>query len=444
MRRQRAVARRRARAAAGRAGRNASPRRRRPPSQSSTKARGKPAPNRPAMSKARSIAPNSIWASACSIAIRLRSEPALPRFGMRDGGSSSGRCGPRRPVRHRDVEAMGERAAPPGPRRRARRLHLGARLGGQQHRAAGLGDRSIALPSAMARRCTGGGRMSFTAKILLLGSGELGREFAISAKRLGAYRDRLRFSYAGAPAMQVADACEVFPMLDGAALRAAVEKHRPDFIVPEIEAIRTEELLALEAEGWHVVPSARAARDDDEPRRDPRRSRPRTLGLRTSRYRFAESLDEVLRRRARTPACPASSSRSCPPRARARRTVRDEDELEAAWDYAVANMRGDRPRVIVEEFVDFDYEITLLTVRTGDGHPVLPADRPPPGTRRLSAKAGSRWRCRERRLAQAQEMARADRRRSRRPRHFRRRILHRRRRGDLLGAQRRGRTTPAW
>ena len=95
-------------------------------------------------------------------------------------------------------------------------------------------------------------------RMLLLGSGELGREFVISAKRLGAYIVACD-SYDDAPAMQVADAREVFPMLDGAALRAAVEKHAPDHIVPEIEAIRTEELVALEAEGWHVVPTARAA-----------------------------------------------------------------------------------------------------------------------------------------------------------------------------------------
>ena len=101
--------------------------------------------------------------------------------------------------------------------------------------------------------------MSFTARILLLGSGELGREFTISAKRLGAYVIACD-SYAGAPAMQVADASEVFPMLDRPRLRAAVVKHRPDHIVPEIEAIRTEELEALEAEGWPVVPSARRRR----------------------------------------------------------------------------------------------------------------------------------------------------------------------------------------
>ena len=98
----------------------------------------------------------------------------------------------------------------------------------------------------------------YLATIMLLGSGELGKEFTIAAKRLGTEVVACD-SYAGAPAMQVADMAEVFPMLDGAALRAAVERHRPDFVVPEIEAIRTEELATLEQEGWHIVPSARAA-----------------------------------------------------------------------------------------------------------------------------------------------------------------------------------------
>ena len=206
--------------------------------------------------------------------------------------------------------------------------------------------------------------MSFTAKILLLGSGELGREFTISAKRLGAFVVACD-SYEGAPAMQMADAAEVFGMLDGAALRAAVEKHRPDFIVPEIEAIRTEELVALEAEGWHVVPTARAAQMTMN--RDAIRSlAAEELGLRTSRYRFAESLEEV-REGARHTGLPCVIKPVMSSSGKGQSTVKDEADLEAAWGYAVANMRGDRPRVIVEEFVDFDYEITLLTVRTDDG-----------------------------------------------------------------------------
>ena len=206
--------------------------------------------------------------------------------------------------------------------------------------------------------------MGFTAKILLLGSGELGREFIISAKRLGAFVVACD-SYAGAPAMQMADACEVFPMLDAEALRAAVEKHRPDYVVPEIEAIRTEELLALEKEGWRIVPSARAAAMTMN--RDAIRSlAAEELKLRTSLYAFAESLDEV-RSGAVVTGLPCVIKPVMSSSGKGQRLVRREEELEDAWTYAVDNMRGDRPRVIVEEFVDFDYEITLLTVSTHNG-----------------------------------------------------------------------------
>lgn len=206
--------------------------------------------------------------------------------------------------------------------------------------------------------------MTFTAKILLLGSGELGREFTISAKRLGAHVVACD-SYAAAPAMQVADAADVFSMLDAEALRAAVERHRPDFVVPEIEAIRTEELQVLEEEGWTIVPSARAAAMTMN--RDAIRTlAAETLGLRTSRYRFAESLNEVLAAAAHT-GLPCVIKPVMSSSGKGQSTVRTAGELETAWNYAVANMRGDRPRVIVEEFVAFDYEITLLTVRTREG-----------------------------------------------------------------------------
>ncbi len=244
--------------------------------------------------------------------------------------------------------------------------------------------------------------MTFTAKILLLGSGELGREFAISAKRLGAQIVACD-SYAGAPAMQVADAFEVFSMLDAEALRAAVEKHRPDHIVPEIEAIRTEELVALEAEGWHVVPSARATQMTMN--RDAIRAlAAESLGLRTSRYRFAESLDEVRDGAAHT-GLPCVIKPVMSSSGKGQSTVRDEAGLEAAWTYAVANMRGDRPRVIVEEFVDFDYEITLLTVRTRDG--VLFC--PPIGHRQERGDYQESWQpmaMSDAALASAQHMAR--------------------------------------
>ncbi|MDB5668405.1 MAG: glycinamide ribonucleotide transformylase [Alphaproteobacteria bacterium] len=245
--------------------------------------------------------------------------------------------------------------------------------------------------------------MSHIATILLLGSGELGREFTISAKRLGA-RVIACDSYEGAPAMQLADAAEIFAMLDGAKLRAAVEKHRPDFIVPEIEAIRTEVLEALEREGWHVVPSARAAATTMN--RDSIRSlAAETLGLRTSRYRFAESLDEVLAGAEHT-GLPCVIKPVMSSSGKGQSTVRDGADLEAAWTYAVANMRGDRPRVIVEEFVAFDYEITVLTVRTRDG--VLFC--PPVGHTQEHGDYRESWQpmaMSDAALAEAQDMARA-------------------------------------
>lgn len=204
----------------------------------------------------------------------------------------------------------------------------------------------------------------FTAKILLLGSGELGREFVIAAKRLGCEVIACD-SYAKAPAMQVADAAEVFSMLDETALRAAIAKHRPDFIVPEIEAIRTEVLHEFEDAGVTVVPSARAATMTMNRDRI-REMAAADLGLRTSRYRYAESLDEVVAAAGHT-GFPCVVKPVMSSSGKGQSTVRTAAELEGAWNHAVANMRGDRRKVIVEEFVAFDYEITLLTVRTRDG-----------------------------------------------------------------------------
>ncbi len=202
--------------------------------------------------------------------------------------------------------------------------------------------------------------MSHIATILLLGSGELGREFVISAKRLGA-RVIACDSYDNAPAMQVADAREVFSMLDGAALRAAAEKHRPDLIVPEIEAIRTEVLADLEAEGFTIVPSARAAQLTMN--RDAIRDLAAgELGLTTSQYGYAESFAEAQEVAARI-GYPLVMKPVMSSSGKGQSKVDGAEALEAAWDYAVAHMRGDRARVICEQFIAFDYEITLLTVR---------------------------------------------------------------------------------
>jgi phosphoribosylglycinamide formyltransferase 2 len=199
---------------------------------------------------------------------------------------------------------------------------------------------------------------------MLLGSGELGREFTIAAKRLGC-RVIACDRYDDAPAMQLADAREVFPMLDGAALREAVEKHRPDYIVPEIEAIDTAALAELEREGWHVVPSAKAVQLTMN-RDGIRDFAAQELGLTTSRYIFAEARGEAIAAAA-TVGLPAVVKPVMSSSGKGQSVAHTEEELGTAFDYAVANMRGDRTRVIVEEYIDFDYEITLLTVSTRDG-----------------------------------------------------------------------------
>jgi phosphoribosylglycinamide formyltransferase 2 len=206
--------------------------------------------------------------------------------------------------------------------------------------------------------------MTPTATILLLGSGELGREFVISAKRLGC-RVIACDSYEGAPAMQVADGFEVFSMLDGDALRATIDKHRPDHIVPEVEAIRTEVLADVEAAGSHVVPSARAAQltMNRDAIRDLAASE---LGLTTSTFEYAETR-EALHAAAARIGFPLVVKPVMSSSGKGQSTVKAADDIDAAWDYAAAGMRGDRLRVIAEAFIDFDYEITLLTVRHKDG-----------------------------------------------------------------------------
>ncbi len=244
--------------------------------------------------------------------------------------------------------------------------------------------------------------MSHTATILLLGSGELGREFVISAKRLGA-RVIACDAYDNAPAMQLADAREVFSMLDGAALRAVAERHRPDFIVPEIEAIRTEVLAELEREGLTIVPSARAAQLTMN--RDAIRDlAAEELGLATSRYRYAESLEQV-RTAAAFTGFPCVIKPVMSSSGKGQSTVRSADELQAAWDTAVAGMRGDRARVIVEAFIAFDYEITLLTVRHRGGVSFCP----PIGHRQERGDYMESWQpipMSDAALAEAQDMAR--------------------------------------
>jgi len=224
----------------------------------------------------------------------------------------------------------------------------------------------------------------YLATLMLLGSGELGREFTIAAKRIGC-RVIACDRYDDAPAMQLADAREVFPMLDGSALRAAVEKHRPDFIVPEIEAIDTATLAELESEGWHIVPSAKAVQLTMN-RDGIRDFAARELGLTTSRYLFAETREQAIAAAA-TVGLPAVVKPVMSSSGKGQSIAKTGEELGAAFDYAVANMRGDRPRVIVEEFIAFDYEIALLTVATKDG--VLFC--PPIGHRQESGDYRESW-----------------------------------------------------
>ena len=243
--------------------------------------------------------------------------------------------------------------------------------------------------------------MTPTATILLLGSGELGREFVISAKRLGC-RVMACDSYEGAPAMQVADGFEVFSMLDGEALRATIERHRPDHIVPEVEAIRTEVLAEVEAAGFHVVPSARAAQLTMN--RDAIRDLAACeLGLTTSTFEYAETR-EALHAAAARIGFPLVVKPVMSSSGKGQSTVKDADGIDAAWDYAAAGMRGDRLRVIAEAFIDFDYEITLLTVRHKDGVTFCP----PIGHRQERGDYRESWQpaaMSDAALASAQDMA---------------------------------------
>ena len=201
-------------------------------------------------------------------------------------------------------------------------------------------------------------------RVLLLGSGELGKEVAIELQRLGCEViavDR----YDNAPAMQVAHRSHVISMLDGQALREVIEAEQPDYIVPEIEAIATPTLVELESEGYKVVPTAEAARLTMD-REGIRRLAAETLQLPTSPYRFADTLEDY---RAAVAAIgmpcvvkPVMSSSG-----KGQSLVRESADIDAAWEYAQSGGRAGQGRVIVEGFVDFDYEITLLTVRHIDG-----------------------------------------------------------------------------
>jgi phosphoribosylglycinamide formyltransferase 2 len=201
---------------------------------------------------------------------------------------------------------------------------------------------------------------SCATRLLLLGSGELGKEVVIEAQRLGVEViavDR----YANAPAMHVAHRAHVVNMLDARELRAVIERERPHFIVPEIEAIATPTLLELEGEGYTVIPTARAARLTMD-REGIRRLAAEQLGLRTSPYRFADT-EADYRAAVAAVGCPCVVKPVMSSSGKGQSVVRGPGEVARAWVYAQAGGRAGAGRVIVEGFVDFDYEITLLTVR---------------------------------------------------------------------------------
>jgi phosphoribosylglycinamide formyltransferase 2 len=196
-------------------------------------------------------------------------------------------------------------------------------------------------------------------KILLLGSGELGKEFTIAAQRIGQVVIAVD-NYENAPAMQVANGFEVINMLDGTELDRIVHKHQPDFIVPEIEAIRTERFYDYENQGIKVVPSAKAANFTMN-RKAIRDLASKELGLKTANYRYATTSEE-LKKAVLEVGIPCVVKPLMSSSGKGQSTIKTESDIEKAWNYAVEGSRGDVVEVIVEAFVKFNSEITLLTV----------------------------------------------------------------------------------
>jgi phosphoribosylglycinamide formyltransferase 2 len=201
-------------------------------------------------------------------------------------------------------------------------------------------------------------------KILLLGSGELGKEFVIAVKRYG-HTVVAADSYENAPAMQVADAFEVINMLDGEMLEQIVTKHQPDIIVPEIEAIRTEKLYEFEEKGIQVVPSAKATNYTMN-RKKIRDLAAKDLGIKTAEYRYATTLEE-LKAAVKIVGTPCVVKPLMSSSGKGQSVIKSEADIISAWDIAQTKGRGDEIEIIVEAFIDFDFEITLLTVTQQKG-----------------------------------------------------------------------------
>lgn len=239
-------------------------------------------------------------------------------------------------------------------------------------------------------------------KIVLLGSGELGKEFVIAAQRLGQTVIAVD-SYDNAPAMQVADGREVINMLDGKALDALVAKHSPDYIVPEIEAIRTERLYDYEKQGITVIPSAKAANFTMN-RKSIRDLAAKDLGLKTANYRYATSAQE-LQKAVKEVGIPCVVKPLMSSSGKGQSTIKTPDDIQRAWGYSQEGSRGDVAEVIVEAFVNFNYEITLLTLTQHGGNTLF---CPPIGHRQERGDYQESWQpaaMQEDHLKAAQDMA---------------------------------------
>ncbi len=239
-------------------------------------------------------------------------------------------------------------------------------------------------------------------KILLLGSGELGKEVVIAMQRLGQYVIAVD-NYKNAPAMQVAHEFEVIDMLNGTELDKIVDKHKPDFIVPEIESIRTERFYEYEKQGYTVIPSAKAANFTMN-RKSIRDLAAIELGLKTAKYKYASSFDDLVKGVEYT-GMPCVVKPLMSSSGKGQSVIRNKSDIEKAWDEALQGSRGDLMEVIVEEFISFDYEITLLTLTQNNKNTLF---CPPIGHRQERGDYQESWqpmKMDENDLKTAQEMA---------------------------------------
>ena len=239
-------------------------------------------------------------------------------------------------------------------------------------------------------------------KILLLGSGELGKELVIALQRLGQYIIAVD-NYENAPAMQVAQEYEVIDMLDGNALDELVDKHKPDLIVPEVESIRTERFFDYEKQGYTVIPSAKAANFTMN-RKAIRDLAAKELGIKTATYRYAKNYDELVEG-VEVCGMPCVVKPLMSSSGKGQSVIKTKEDIQKAWDYAMEGSRGDLAEVIVEEFIDFDFEITLLTLTQYNGKTLF---CPPIGHRQERGDYQESWQpmsMKEEHLIEAQHMS---------------------------------------